>query len=633
MNPYSFIKVSAAVPALRVADPVYNVSQMIEILEQASAAGSDILLFPELSVTAYSCGDLFLSETLLSGAQKAFQALLLASEGKNTVVVAGLPLSDGQHIYNCAVVVQNGKICGAVPKMHLPSYGEFSEMRWFTVGANAPAEITLCGQIVPFGLQVFDSGNCRFAIEICEDLWVTNPPSASLTLSGAELVLNLSASSALVGAFRKQSLVVESRSMTSCCAYVYAASGPGESTTDAVYAGRALAAENGKLLLDETVFDFESHLYHTEIDLERIRADRRRNNLFTAEKAPQDVTQTKIAPFTVSDRALERKISPSPFVPANVEEQKKRFDSIYEVQAVALAKRLSHAYAKTAVIGISGGLDSTLALLVVARAMDILKRPRTDILAVTMPGFGTTGKTLQNAKRLMEILGTSIREISIGDACMQHFKDIGHDPRVLDVTYENTQARERTQILMDLANESGGLVIGTGDLSELALGWATYGGDHISMYGVNGGIPKTLIRHLVDRIGKTMGTPEIDAVIQDVLETPVSPELLPMDAEGKIAQKTEEILGDYILHDFFLYYFIRYGFSPEKILFLAKHAFGGVYGEEDIKKALDLFMKRFFQNQFKRSCLPDGPKIGSVSLSPRTDLKMPSDASGALWLK
>ncbi|MBQ9914729.1 MAG: NAD(+) synthase, partial [Clostridia bacterium] len=354
------------------------------------------------------------------------------------------------------------------------------------------------------------------------------------------------------------------------------------------------------------------------------------NNLFTAEKAPQNVAQTKIDPFAVSDMPLQRKISPSPFVPADAAEQKTRFDMIYEVQAVALAKRLSHAWAKTAVIGISGGLDSTLALLVVARAMDILRRPRTDILAVTMPGFGTTGKTLQNAKKLMELLGTSIREIAIGYACLQHFQDIGHDPGVLDVTYENTQARERTQILMDLANETGGMVIGTGDLSELALGWATYGGDHISMYGVNGGVPKTLIRHLVDRIGKTMNA-EIDAVIQDVLETPVSPELLPMDSEGKIAQKTEEILGDYILHDFFLYYFVRYGFTPEKILFLAKHAFNGAYQEGDIKKALDLFVKRFFQNQFKRSCLPDGPKIGSVSLSPRTDLKLPSDASSALW--
>ena len=631
MNPYSFIKVSTAVPALKVAAPADNVREMIVMMEQAKVAGSDILLFPELSVTGYSCGDLFYQESLLAGAQKALLSLVRASAGSNMVTVVGLPVSDGQHLYNCAAILQNGKICGVVPKMHLPNYGEFSELRWFTGGKNAPAEITLCGEKVPFGLQVFDSGNCRFAVEICEDLWVANPPSASLGLSGAELILNLSASSAVVGAFQSQKLLVESRSVTSCCGYVYVAAGPGESTTDAVYAGRALAAEKGKLLLDEKVFDFESHLYHTEIDLERIRADRRRNNLFTMDAATEQVKKTSLAAFDVSERALERKISPSPFVPADTEEQKKRFDNIYEVQAVSLAKRLSHAHAKTAVIGISGGLDSTLALLVVARAMDILKRPRTDILAVTMPGFGTTGKTLQNAKKLMELLGTDIREIPIADACLQHFKDIGHDPADLDVTYENTQARERTQILMDLANATGGMVIGTGDLSELALGWATYAGDHISMYGVNAGVPKTLIRHLVDRIGKKMNQPEIDAVIQDVLETPVSPELLPMDSEGKIAQKTEEILGDYILHDFFLYYFIRYGFSPDKLLFLAKHAFGGTYQEEDIKKALDLFIKRFFQNQFKRSCLPDGPKIGSVSLSPRTDLKMPSDASSALW--
>ncbi len=632
MNPYGFIKVAAAVPEVKVADTTLHADVIVRLIEQAEGEGADIILFPELSLTAYSCGDLFLTDTLLRGAEAALCRISEATMGKKLVAVIGLPASDGQRLFNCAAVVQNGSVLGVVPKTHLPDYGEFYESRWFCSGSAADQkDITLCGKKVPFGQMIFDAGQYKFGIEICEDLWAGNPPSATLTRQGADIILNLSASNCVVGKKKYRNMLVESRSYTSHCGYVFVSSGPGESTTDTVYSGHVLAAENGSIILDKQNFTFESCLYYTEVDVERIRADRRRLGTFEGiSNSPQMPVVTVASPM-VSQRPLVRSISPQPFVPMN-ENRDERFSEIYDILSMSLAKRIRHTGAKTAVIGISGGLDSTLALLVAAKAMDILKRSRTDILAVTMPGFGTTGRTLQNAKSLMSLLGTTMQEISICDACLQHFKDIGHDPQKTDVTYENTQARERTQILMDLANQSGGLVIGTGDLSELALGWATYAGDHISMYGVNGGVPKTLIRYLVDWVGRDAENSELKAVIDSVLDTPVSPELLPVDEDGKIAQKTEEILGDYILHDFFLYYFVRFGFTPEKIFYLATHAFNGAYNEEEIKRALDVFFKRFFQSQFKRSCLPDGPKIGSVTLSPRADFKMPSDASGNIWL-
>lgn len=633
MNQYGMIKIAAAVPQIKVADPTFNAAEALSLIRQAENCGADILVFPELSLTAYTCGDLFMHSALQTGSEQALSMLLAATKDTALVVVVGLPVTDGLHLYNSAAVLQGGIIRGVVPKSYIPNYGEFYESRWFHPGSEAICnDITLCGQQVPFGQMIFANSQTALAVEICEDLWVSEPPSAALTLQGAEIMLNLSASNAVIGKRKYRKMLVQNRSFTSHCAYLYVSAGPGESTTDTVYCGHVLAAENGGVILDQQDMQFESALYCTEIDLERIQADRKRLSTFTTKDTQEVIRKINIDPFPIRDLDLTRSFSPQPFVPTAPAGRDERFAEICHILSTALAKRLRHTGAKTAVIGISGGLDSTLALLITARAMDILKKPRTDILAVTMPGFGTTGRTLQNAQKLMALLGTTSREISIRDACLQHFKDIGHDPAVTDVTYENTQARERTQILMDLANQSGGLVIGTGDLSELALGWATYAGDHISMYGVNAGVPKTLVRHLVDWIGRDEGRADIQAVLADVLETPVSPELLPTDDDGTIAQKTEEILGDYILHDFFLYYFLRFGFTKEKILYLACQAFKGAYEEADIRRALTTFIRRFFQNQFKRSCLPDGPKIGSVTLSPRSDFRMPSDASCDLWL-
>ncbi|MBR5236236.1 MAG: NAD(+) synthase [Clostridia bacterium] len=631
MNQHGFLKVAMAVPKVKIADPHENVNEIVSLTKTAVENGADLVLFPELSLTAYSCGDLFLHSSLLLGAEQALAKLLSATKKVSALVVVGMPVSDNRCAYNASVIIQNGTICGVVPKYNIPNYGEYSEGRWFASGMAATSnEITLCGQKVPFGQMIFKNDQAAIGVEICEDLMVSNSPSGNLSLYGAEVICNLSASNAVVGKRNTRKMLVQNRSFLSHCAYVYTSAGPSESTTDTVYSGHVLVAENGALLLDEQDMQFESALYYTDIDIECIQGDRKRLNTFTASK--EDILTVELRPFPVKDVCLSRAIPSHPFVPEDVQSKNERFSEIYQTLATALARRLMHTKAKTAVIGISGGLDSTLALLVAAHAMDILKRPRTDILALTMPGFGTTDRTLQNAKKLMDHLGTTSREISIADACLQHFKDIGHDPKVTDVTYENTQARERTQILMDVANQTGGLVIGTGDLSELALGWATYAGDHISMYGVNAGVPKTLVRHLVDWIAQNKYEGEIKTVLADVLDTPVSPELLPAN-EQTIAQKTEEIIGNYELHDFFLYYFLRFGFSKEKILYLATCAFGDKYNSDSIEKVLTTFLRRFFQNQFKRSCLPDGPKIGSVSLSPRTDLHLPSDASADLWLQ
>jgi len=631
MNQHNMIKTAMIVPRVKLADPISNGQNALALIREAEKKHADIILFPELSLSGYSCGDLFLHSRLLTACEEALKELMLATKKTKTCIVIGLPVYDGQAVFNAAAVLQSGHLLGVVPKSCIANYGEFFESRWFCSAFEANKQtITLCGETVPFGQMIFKNAGTALGIEICEDFSVPYAPSVLLADQGAEIILNLSASSSVIGKRKYRKMLVQNHSFVSHCAYLYASSGPTESTTDVVYSGHVLAAENGTLLLDEQNLSLEDAIYYADIDLDRIRCDRMRMNTISKTKESKPLPVINMDAFTAQEFTLSRDISPLPFVPQDAQERETRFKEIYETIAIGLARRMQHINARAAVIGISGGLDSTLALLLVARAMDILNKPRTDILAVTMPGFGTTSRTLANAQKLMTLLGTTQQEISIRDACLQHFSDIGHDQAVTDVTYENTQARERTQILMDLANKNNGIVIGTGDLSELALGWATYAGDHISMYGVNAGVPKSLIRHLVDWIGKEIKDSEIQSVLADVLETPVSPELLPAK-EGAIAQKTEEILGDYVLHDFFLYYFQRYGFTKEKILYLASVAFKDVYSTSAIEKAIALFFRRFFQNQFKRSCLPDGPKIGSVGLSPRTDLKMPSDASSAIW--
>lgn len=635
-NDYGFVKVAAAVPMCNVADVRYNCDEIAKLIKESDDNNSHVVVFPELSVTGYSCGDLFFSKTLQDGAYDGVCSILEKTKDLDIISIIGLPVYDGAHLLNCAVVLNKGKILGIVPKTYIPNYGEFYESRWFFPGEKSIlGEIEICGQTVPLSSNlIFDFGRLKIAVEICEDMWVATPPSAMHALNGANVICNLSATNAVIGKSSYRKMLVKQRSFTSHCGYVFVSAGVGESTTDTLYSAHALIGENGSILVDEKQLEFESKVFYTEIDLDRLDADRKKHTTFDS------ILQSKNQYVTIkADCAskkidfLTRDIARFPFVPRSAIEKNERLQEIYDILALSLAKRLRHTGIKAPVIGISGGLDSTLALLIIVRAIDILKLPRDGIIAVTMPGFGTTTRTLENAKQLMNHLGVTSREISIKDACIQHFKDIGHDINNTDVTYENAQARERTQILMDIANQSSGIVIGTGDLSELALGWATYAGDHISMYAVNCGVPKTLVRHLVSWIGESVLKGDVKDIILDILDIPISPELLPADEEGKIAQKTEEILGDYVLHDFFLYYFIRFGFTPEKILFLAKTAFKDDYDENTIKNCLKTFFTRFFNHQFKRSCMPDGPKIGSITLSPRTDWRMPSDAQSKLWLE
>jgi len=631
-----FVRVAAAIPHVKVGDCFFNITQIANQIKQADKQKAQIVCFPELCITAYTCGDLFHQRTLIDEAENALAALLSETQNTQIIGIVGLPLLQNNKLFNSAVVIQSGKIIAAVPKTYLPNYGEFYEKRWFTSGVNAEQHVTICGENVYFGAQtLFRCGELTFGIEICEDLWVAVPPSCMMALSGANVIFNLSASNELIGKNLYLKNLIKQQSARCMAAYVYSSAGAGESTQDIVFAGNALIAENGEIIAESERFSFDEQLVITDIDMQKLNAERLKHGNF-ADNAENlifnDIPQTidvDIAKY--QHKTLLRKIHRLPFVPAGVEDKNERCKEIFDIQIGGLAKRIVHTNCKRAILGISGGLDSTLALLVCVKTFDKLGISRKQITGVTMPGFGTTNRTYTNAVSLMQSLEINMREISIVKACEQHFKDISHNPENHDTTYENAQARERTQILMDIANQENGLVIGTGDLSELALGWATYNGDHISMYGVNSGIPKTLVRHLVAWAAEQFDT-KTKSILLDIVQTPISPELLPTDEKGNILQKTEELIGSYELHDFFLYYTLRYGFKPSKILFLAQQAFEDTPIDE-IKKWMKVFYSRFFSQQFKRSCLPDGPKVGSVNLSPRGDWRMPSDASAALWLK
>ena len=636
---YGFVNVAAAVPTVKVADVEYNVQQIESLITQAEEQGVEVMVLPELCITGYSCQDLFKEQLLLDHAEDGIVKLLDYTRKLNVIVIVGLPVVVNGLLYNCAAVLQGGQLLGIVPKVYLPNYGEFYEKRWFASAQDLnPTDIYFAGSPVHVSAepQVFVTADgVKFGIEICEDVWAPTPPSNNLALAGADVIFNLSASDELIGkhAYLKSLLVQQSARMMS--GYVYASCGFGESTQDVVYGGNAIIYENGRLLEEGDRFSLEPQLKMCQIDIQALQVERRTNTTFI--NAQRNAHAREIACKATTQRKFElvRNINPYPFIP-KTENMQESCEEILSIQVMGLVKRLHHINGKKAVIGISGGLDSTLALLVTVKAFDKLGLERKGIIGITMPGFGTTDRTYNNALKLMETLGVTIREISIAAAVTQHFSDINHDASVHDITYENSQARERTQILMDVANKENAIVVGTGDLSELALGWATYNGDHMSMYGVNAGVPKTLIRYLVRYVAQDMAT----ETLLDIIDTPISPELIPADELGNIKQKTEDLVGPYELHDFFIYYFLRYGFGPKKIFLLAKRAFctaigdkPALYDEETVKKWLTTFCRRFFNQQFKRSCLPDGPKVGSVSLSPRGDWRMPSDASSALWLK
>jgi len=635
-----FITVAAGTPRIRVADCRYNAEQIFTMIREADSQGVKILALPELCLTGYTCGDLFLQDTLLDGAAEGLRTILEATGHLEILTALGMPVRAGGKLYNCAVVIQRGRVLAVVPKTYLPNYGEFYEKRWFASGGEAPDAVPRDPALAlesygGMGQSVIDCPDVpglKIGVEICEDLWAADPPSRRLAEAGATLILNLSASNEVVGkaAYRRQLVVGQSGRL--CCGYVYADAGEGESTTDVVFTGHNMIAENGALLAENRL---STGLTISEIDVQRLVYERRRLTTFPAED--MSGLYRSEAEFTPAAAKLRRYVSPTPFIPENAADRAARCQEILTISALGplgLKKRLEHTGAKTAVVGLSGGLDSTLALLITALAMGMLHRPAADIIAITMPCFGTTDRTKNNAVLLAERMGATLRTIPIGETVRSHFRDIGHDPEDHSVTYENAQARERTQVLMDVANETGGLVIGTGDLSELALGWATYNGDHMSMYGVNASIPKTLVRHLVDYVAREnlRKDEELTRVLEDILDTPVSPELLPA-VQGRISQRTEDLVGPYELHDFFLYYVIRWGFPPRKVLRLAEKALGDRYSREVILKWLKSFYRRFFAQQFKRSCLPDGPKVGSVALSPRGDWRMPSDAVARLWLE
>ena len=627
-----FVKVAALTPKIKVADTRYNGEQIKLCLEEAYTKKAKIIVFPELCLTGYTCGDLFLQELLLNDALCTLKELADYTDGHDALVFVGLPFEKDGKLYNVAAALQDGMILGMVPKMYIPTYAEFYEGRHFAPGEEEISTVWIDGEEVPFGSRLlFETDAVKglvVACEICEDLWVPNPPATAHALAGAALIVNLSASNETIGKDVYREMLVKSASARLVAGYVYASAGEGESTQDLVFGGHNIIAENGTVLAQAKRF-FTENVY-ADIDIHRLRAERRRMSTFPQETAAPYL----VVPFTMQceETVLERGFDCMPFVPSNLSERAKRCEEILSIQSYGLKKRYEHTGCKKAVIGVSGGLDSTLALLVTVRTFDMLELPRENILAVTMPCFGTTDRTYDNACKLAHTLGAALREINIKEAVTVHFADIGQSLEEHDVTYENGQARERTQILMDIANKEGALVIGTGDMSELALGFATYNGDHMSMYGVNAGVPKTLVRHLVRFYADTCGEKELAEVLLNVLDTPVSPELLP-PVDGVIAQKTEELVGPYELHDFFLYYMLRCGFEPAKVYRLAGLAFEGQYSKEEILKWLRLFYKRFFAQQFKRSCLPDGPKVGSVAVSPRGDLRMPSDASAALWLK
>ena len=634
---YGFVKVTAAVPLVQVADCFYNIEKIEGLMRQASEKGVQIIAFPELSVTGYTCLDLFAQQTLLNGAEAALLQLVSNTADLDILTIVGVPLRTENRLINAAVVFQKGAIRGVVPKTYLPNYKEFQEQRWFTSATELrESTISIGKEEYPMGSHLlFRSGRLTAGIEICEDLWVPVPPSSLLTMEGANIIFNLSASNELIGKHAYLRSLICQQSARCMAGYVYASSGFGESSTDLVFAGNGIIAENGNLLAESPRFTMEEQLVISEIDIETLQNDRQVNTSFMYGTSGLPKEKAQVVDFQVripDGFSLTRPVDPHPFTPSG-EALKERCEEIFHIQVAGLAKRLVHAHAQTAVVGISGGLDSTLALLVTVMTFDALKMPRGQIIGITMPGFGTTDRTYTNACDLIRSLGVTLKEIPIKEACLQHFRDIDHDPSVHDVTYENSQARERTQLLMDVANQKNGLVIGTGDLSELALGWATYNGDHMSMYGVNGSIPKTLVKYLVEWVANHKVDDASRLTLLDIVDTPISPELIPADENGNIKQKTEDLVGPYELHDFFLYHFLRFGSYPSKIYFLAQKAFAGIYDNATVKKWLYTFFRRFFQQQFKRSCLPDGPKVGSVSLSPRGDWRMPSDAVSRLWLE
>ena len=627
-----FIKVAALTPKVTVADTQANRKEICRLMDEAEAKGAKILVFPELCITGYTCGDLFYQQVLLREAKKELLAIAKYTQRKDYLAFVGLPLEYNGKLYNVAAAVTQGKVLGLVPKTHIPNYNEFYERRHFAPGMKQPVPVALDEDtVVPMGTRVLfqcrQMPELKIGAEICEDVWAPNPPGVEHALAGATLLVNLSASDETTAKDMYRKSLVTGQSGRLICGYVYCSAGDGESTQDVVYSGHNLIAENGTLLAESRRFCNES--IYTELDVVRLNEERRRMSTFmTSDESYINVE------FSLKEEKTEltRFVDPAPFVPGNKADREKRCEEIFMIQAMGLKKRLEHTHAATAVVGISGGLDSTLALLVMVKAFDLIGKDHKDIVAVTMPGFGTTDRTYDNAVSLIKSLGATFREVSIVDSVRVHFKDIGQDEAVHDVTYENGQARERTQILMDIANKSGGMVIGTGDMSELALGWATYNGDHMSMYGVNASVPKTLVRHLVCYYADTCADETLQKVLYDVLDTPVSPELLPPE-DGKISQKTEDIVGPYELHDFFLYYILRFGCTPKKIYRLANYAFAGTYDTETIQKWLKTFYRRFFSQQFKRSCLPDGPKVGTVAVSPRGDLRMPSDASARIWME
>ncbi len=631
---FGFIKIAAAVPTVKVGDCEFNLQQIESIIAQAEGKGVEIIVFPELSLTGYSCQDLFRQHLLLDAAEESVMMLLDFTRQLDIISIIGMPVIVGDLLLNCAVVIQKGQILGIVPKTVIPNYGEFYEKRWFGSAKDIkPTEIRLAGNTVMVSLEPCLFRTCDdvlFGIEICEDLWAPVPPSNQLSLLGADLIFNLSASNDLIGKHDYLKSLISQQSARTITGYVYSGCGFGESTQDVVYGGNALIYENGKLLSEGERFSMKPQMSIMQVDVERLRAEKLARQEF--KESTSTATIINCRSYTPRDFVLEREVDASPFIPKG-EDMNSSCEEILNIQTFGLIKRLVHTGSKRVVIGVSGGLDSTLALLVSVRAFDQLELDRRGIIAVTMPGFGTTDLTYNNALLLMKNLGVTVREISIAKSVMLHFEDIGHDANVHDVTYENSQARERTQILMDLSNQVGGLVVGTGDLSELALGWATYNGDHMSMYGVNAGVPKTLIKYLIMNEIKQYEDDTIRNVLQSVIDTPISPELIPADEDGNIKQKTEDLVGPYELHDFFLYYFLRFGFRPLKLYVLAQKAFAGKFSDDVIKHWLQTFLRRFFNQQFKRSCLPDGPKVGSVSLSPRGDWRMPSDASNNLWLK
>jgi NAD+ synthase (glutamine-hydrolysing) len=637
-NMNGFVKVAAASPVVEVANCKHNIGQIEDLMREAARRGVQIIVFPELSVTGYTCQDLFEQQALIKNAENALLHLVEKTSALDMIAVAGAPLADKGKLFNCAVVFGRGKIMGAVPKTYLPNYREFQEMRWFSPGRLAGnGDVEIGGKKYPFGADLlFKATNYKeliIGIEICEDLWTPVPPSSFQALKGANIILNPSASNEITGKNHYLKSLISQQSARCIAGYVYAASGFGESSTDLLFSGKGFIAENGSIIGESERFTPDAKMVVNDIDIEYLQHDRRMNISY----AQADVFDTKVRyiDFELPDYGgrFERNVNARPFVPGKDTVLKERCEEILNIQTDALVKRLKHIRCRTVVIGVSGGLDSTLALMVAVRAFDKADIPRHHILGITMPGFGTTNRTYHNALKLMEALNITSREISIKDACVRHFKDIGHDGVTPDITYENTQARERMQILMDTANMHGGIVVGTGDLSELALGWTTYNGDHISMYAVNVSIPKTLVKYLVEWTAANEHDKTVRETLLDIASTPISPELTPADDQDNIRQKTEDIIGPYELHDFFIYHFIRFGATPRKILFLSKQAFGTKYSEATLKKWLQTFLKRFFAQQFKRSCLPDGPKVGSVSLSPRCDWRMPSDAAVAEWLE